>query len=108
MIGDGINRTEGPRKVAGQVPYSAERRDAGDTLHGFVRGAAIGSGRIIEIDTTAAEAAPGVRLVLTHRNAPPQGDLADLGGLHDAKPELVDDRIVRYGQPVALVVADSF
>ncbi|MBL8596949.1 MAG: xanthine dehydrogenase family protein molybdopterin-binding subunit [Devosia sp.] len=108
MIGDGINRTEGPRKVAGQVPYSAERRDAGDPLHGFVRGAAIGSGRIIEIDTTAAEAAPGVRLVLTHRNAPPQGDLADLGGLHDAKPELVDDRIVRYGQPVALVVADSF
>ena len=46
MIGDGINRIEGPRKVAGQVPYSAERRDAGDALlHGFVLGSAIEIGR---------------------------------------------------------------
>jgi xanthine dehydrogenase YagR molybdenum-binding subunit len=106
MIGDGINRTEGPRKVSGQVPYSAERRDAGDTLHGFVLGAAIGLGRIAEIDTTAAETAPGVRLVLTHRNAPPQGIQAM--DITDAKPEMIDDRIIHYGQPVALVVADSF
>ncbi len=107
MIGDGINRTEGPRKVAGQVPYSAERRDAGeDVLHGFVLGAAIGYGRIADIDASKAEAAPGVRLVLTHRNAPPQGMLAM--DITDAKPEMVDDRISRYGQPVALVVADSF
>ena len=106
MIGDGINRTEGPRKVAGQVPYSAERRDAGDTLHGFVLGSAIGMGRIAHLDTVAAEAAPGVRLVLTHRNAPQQGMLAP--DITDAKPEMLDDRIHRYGQPVALVVADSF
>jgi xanthine dehydrogenase YagR molybdenum-binding subunit len=106
MIGDGINRTEGPRKVAGQVPYSAERRDAGDTLHGFVLGSAIGMGRIALLDTAAAEAAPGVRLVLTHRNAPQQGMLAP--DITDAKPEMLDDRIHRYGQPVALVVADSF
>jgi xanthine dehydrogenase YagR molybdenum-binding subunit len=107
MIGDGINRVEGPRKVAGQVAYSAERRDAGDALlHGFVRGAAIGTGRIVDIDLDAAQAAPGVRLILTHKNAPPQGMLA--GDITDAKPEMVDDRITRYGQPVALVVADSF
>jgi xanthine dehydrogenase YagR molybdenum-binding subunit len=106
MIGDGINRVEGPRKVSGQVSYSAERRDAGDTLHGFVLGAAIGVGRIASIDTTAAETAPGVRLVLTHKNAPPQGMLAQ--DITDAKPELVDDRVHRYGQPVALVVAESF
>ena len=107
MIGAGINRVEGPRKVAGQVPYSAERRDAGDTLHGFVLGAAIGFGRIAQVDTSTAEAAPGVRLVLTHKNAPPQGDLKDAGDINDAKPEMVDHRIHRYGQPVALVVADS-
>jgi xanthine dehydrogenase YagR molybdenum-binding subunit len=107
VIGEGINRTEGPRKVSGQVPFSAERRDAGETLHGFVLGSAIGFGRIVEIDTTAAEAARGVRLVLTHKNTPPQGDLKT-AGITDAKPEMIDDRIGRYGQPVALVVADSF
>jgi xanthine dehydrogenase YagR molybdenum-binding subunit len=107
MIGDGINRVEGPRKVAGQVAYSAERRDAGDDLlHGFVLGSAIGFGRITEVDASKAEAAPGVRLVLTHRNAPPQGMSAQ--DITDAKPEMADDRIYRYGQPVALVVADSF
>lgn len=107
MIGDGISRVEGPRKVAGRIAYSADRRDAGDdVLHGFVVGSAIGLGRIVAIDTAAAEAAPGVRLVLTHTNAPPQGPLA--ADITDAKPELVDDRIYRYGQPVALVVADSF
>lgn len=106
MIGDGINRTEGPRKVAGKIAYSAERREPGDTLHGFVLGSAIGYGRIVSIDTTAAEAAPGVRLVLTHKNAPPQG--AHDPDITDGKPEMVDDRIGRYGQPVALVVADSF
>lgn len=107
MIGDGINRIEGPRKVAGQVPYSAERRDAGDALlHGFVLGSAIGYGRIAKIDTSAAEVASGVRLVLTHKDAPPQGPIAP--DITDGKPEMVDDRIGRYGQPVALVVADSF
>jgi xanthine dehydrogenase YagR molybdenum-binding subunit len=107
MIGEGINRTEGPQKVSGQIRYSAERRDAGDNLlYGFVLGSAIGFGRISSIDASKAEASPGVRLVLTHKNTPQQGTHDP--DITDGKPEMVDDRIGRYGQPVALVVADSF
>jgi xanthine dehydrogenase YagR molybdenum-binding subunit len=108
MIGAGINRTEGPLKVTGRVAYSAERRDAGRPLYGFILGAAIGGGRITRIDTGAAEAASGVRLVMTHKNAPAQGTKPARAEMFDPRPELTSDRVYRYGQPIALVIADSF
>jgi xanthine dehydrogenase YagR molybdenum-binding subunit len=108
MIGASISRVEGPQKVTGRTRYAAERQDAGETLHGFVVGSAIGNGRVARIDTAAAEAAPGVRLVLTHLNAPEQEPMQAETDLHDPHPELDSDRIRHYGQPVALVVADTF
>ena len=55
MIGQGISRTDGPIKVTGRAAYSAERQEAGPTLHGFILGAGIGKGRIARIDIAAAE-----------------------------------------------------
>ena len=70
---------------------------------------AIGKGRIAGIDTTAAEAAPGVRLVLTHRNAPQQGPFVHKPTIFDRPhPQLTSDTIAYYGEPVAFVVADTF
>jgi xanthine dehydrogenase YagR molybdenum-binding subunit len=108
MIGGGVPRTEGPLKVSGRVLYSYERLTQGTSLYGYIVGAAIGRGRLIQIDTAAAEAAPGVRLVWTHRNAPPQAARIHKPDLFDAHPELVDDRVHYYGMPVAFVVAESF
>ncbi|MEO7220894.1 MAG: xanthine dehydrogenase family protein molybdopterin-binding subunit [Devosia sp.] len=108
MIGEGIVRTEGPLKVTGRAHYSYERPEAKAPLYGWVVGAGIGHGRIASMDTAAAEASPGVRLVWTYRNAPQQGaeehrpDL--LGG---TRPQLVSDRIIRYGMPVAFIVAET-
>lgn len=108
MIGEGISRTDGPLKVTGGAAYTADRQDAGPPLYGVIRGAAIGKGRIVSIDTRAAEAAPGVRLVWTHLNAPAQAPVRDNAGLTDAHPQLANDRVEHYGAPVAFVVADSF
>lgn len=110
MIGEGISRTDGPIKVTGRAAYSAERQDAGPTLHGYILGAGIAKGRVSRIDTAAAEAAPGVRLVWTHRNAPEQGPAEGIDGdmMDRARPELATDRIDYYGTPVAFVVAESF
>ncbi len=108
MIGSGISRTDGPLKVTGQARYSAERQDFGPTLHAYVFGAGIGLGRITHLDTSRAEAAPGVRLVLTHRNAPAQAPAVEHGDMFDSQPQLVSERIDRYGMPIALVVAGSF
>ena len=107
MIGAGISRTDGPLKVAGLARYSTERQDAGKTLHAVILGSAIAYGRLTQIDARKAEAAPGVRLVLTMHNAPKQPPVIVNRDMHDANGQLVDDRILHFGQPVALVVADD-
>src|SRR5260370_16752812 len=75
-----------------------------NTLYGFVVEASIGKGKIKSIDTRAAENAPGIVLVLTHRNAPAQGT----GNHREAHPVLTGPEVTHYGQPVAFVVAESF
>lgn len=108
MIGAGISRTDGPLKVAGLARYSAERQDAGPALHAVVLGSAIAYGRLTRIDASRAEAASGVRLVLTMHNMPKQPPIVAKRDMHDANGQLVDGRILHFGQPVALVVADTF
>jgi xanthine dehydrogenase YagR molybdenum-binding subunit len=110
MIGQPLDRVDGPLKVTGGAKYSYERVDFGRAVSGYMVGAAIGKGRVETIDVSRAERAPGVLLVLTHRNVPPQaarnGNSPE--GFGRAWPVLESDRIAWFGQPVALVVADTF
>lgn len=109
-IGQPINRVDGPLKVTGRATYSYEYWDAGQPLYGFIVGATIGKGRITRIDTTRAERSPGVRLVLTYRNAPPQGDRDEsvFWEYWRAQPVLASPDIHYYGESVAFVVARTF
>ena len=109
LIGQPINRIDGPLKVSGRATYAAEHWDVGQPLYGFIVGATIGKGRIKEIDATRAERAPGVRAVMTHRNAPAQGK-ADpaIGSYERAYPTLSGPEVRHYGEPVALVVATTY
>ncbi|WP_157177859.1 xanthine dehydrogenase family protein molybdopterin-binding subunit [Sphingomonas prati] len=103
-VGRSHSRIDGPLKVTGRARYASDYRAvAPGAAIGFILEAGIGRGRIARIDTTVAERAPGVVLVLTHRNAPVQGNRKD-----GAFPELKDDRILDHGQPVAFVVAETF
>jgi xanthine dehydrogenase YagR molybdenum-binding subunit len=110
MIGRPINRVDGPLKVSGQATYAYEHWELGQPLYGYIVGATIGRGRIARIDTTRAEQAPGVRMVMTHRNAPPQGtpDPSVPSQYSRALPTLASPDIHHYGEPVALVVATTF
>jgi len=112
MIGQPINRIDGPLKVSGQATYAYEQWEAGQPLYGFIVGATIGKGRVTRIDTTRAERAAGVRLVMTHLNAPAQGtptpDPSVPLPYWVAKPELSSPDVHHYGEPVALVVATTF
>src|SRR2546426_2171876 len=109
LIGQPINRIDGPLKVTGQATYAYEHWDVGQPLYGFIVGATIGKGRITRIDTTRAERSPGVRMVMTHQNAPAQGtpDLS-LWSYARARPALSGPEVHHYGEPVALVVAATF
>ena len=109
MIGQAIDRADGPLKVTGRARYTLDRREAGVPLSGVLVGAAIGRGRIARIDTARAERAPGVALVVTHRNAPAQGtvDTTVPSQFARARPVFASDQVRYAGQPVALVVADT-
>jgi xanthine dehydrogenase YagR molybdenum-binding subunit len=110
VIGRPISRVDGPLKTSGRATYAYEHWDVGQPLYGFIVCATVGKGRIAAIDTARAEGAPGVRLIMTHRNAPPQGeaDLSVMSAYSRAFPTLSGPEVHHYGEPVALVVADTW
>jgi xanthine dehydrogenase YagR molybdenum-binding subunit len=113
MIGQPLSRVDGPLKVAGRAPYAYEHwealHDAGQPLYGFIVGATIGKGHIARIDTAQAERSPGMRMVMTHHNAPAQGarDESVPWEYWRARPTMSGPEVRYYGEPVALVVAAS-
>lgn len=111
-IGSPRNRVDGPAKVTGSATYAAEFT-APDLCHGYIVGSAIPRGRIVSIDTAAAEAMPGVVRIFTHENRPRTAwfsyNYQDQVGPPGApfRP-LYSDEIQYSGQPIALVIATSF
>ena len=109
IIGQPLPRADGPAKVTGAARYALDVRRDG-MLHAALACSAIARGRLTALDTAAAEAAPGVRLVLTHRNYPrlqPDKGLTEGGASHAAFRPLESDEVRFHGQAVAVVVADT-
>ncbi|MBM2578124.1 xanthine dehydrogenase family protein molybdopterin-binding subunit [Jannaschia sp. Os4] len=110
MIGAPEPRYDGRLKVTGQAVYAADAPVSG-ALHAALVLAPQARGTITAIDTGAAEAVPGVRLVLTHENFPPNlGAVTTFsaGGVAQSSWQGFESPEIRFAQqPVALVVADT-
>jgi xanthine dehydrogenase YagR molybdenum-binding subunit len=110
-IGRPVSRVDGRRKVTGGAAYAAEFIVPGHAYAAIVR-STVAHGRIASIDSAAAERAPGVIAVLTHRNAPRLAYRAHKGAVDPKVGERMhvqqDDRVNHQGQPVALVIAETF
>ena len=81
-LGEPVSRVDGPLKVSGAAPFAAEFPLDG-MLYASVAFSTVAKGSIVSFDTTAAESAPGVRLVMTYRNAPKLKPMA----LFQSKPK---------------------
>ncbi len=103
FTGKPIDRVDGPLKVRGEARYAAEHGGIGEVAYAFPVLATIAVGRVTHLDTTAARQAPGVIEVLTPDNVPEQDTSSD-----DALPQLDGDAVKHYGQPIALVIAESY
>lgn len=64
LVGKAINRVDGPLKVSGQAPYSAEiYRD--NQAYGVLVSAKIAKGHVESIDSSALDDIPGIIKVVT-------------------------------------------
>jgi xanthine dehydrogenase YagR molybdenum-binding subunit len=104
VIGQPVDRLDGPMKTTGTAPYAYDRHDVvPNQAYGYVVGSAIAKGRINSMDLVAAKAAPGVLAIVTAENA---GKLNK--GSFNAARLLGGPEIEHYHQAVALVVAQTF
>jgi len=110
-IGRDTPRIDGPRKVSGQAQYTSDFHFPG-MLYAMPVCATIANGKIVRLDTSAAEKMPGVRAILHRENigkifrSTVQPNFE--GICEERRPPFEDDIIRYYGQYIALAVADTF
>ncbi|PYX08561.1 MAG: xanthine dehydrogenase family protein molybdopterin-binding subunit [Acidobacteria bacterium] len=110
-IGRDTLRVDGPRKVTGVAKYASDFQFPG-MLYAVPVEATIANGKLLSLDTAAAEKMPGIRAVLHRgnigkifRSTPaPDFDRVCL----ERRPPFEDDTIRYWGQYIALAVADTF
>jgi len=110
-IGRSTPRVDGPVKVSGKAQYASDFHFPG-MLYAVPVEATIANGRVVKLDTAAAEKMPGVRAIFHRENigkifrsvkGPGFEGICD-----ERRPPFEDDVVRYYGQYVALAVADTF
>ena len=110
-IGRDTLRIDGAQKVTGLAQYTSDFNFPG-MVYAVPVEATIANGKLLKLDTAAAEKMPGVRAVFHRgnigqifRSTPAPGfDRISL----ERRPPFEDDVIRYYGQYIALAVADTF
>ncbi len=102
-IGVPMPMVDGPEKISGKAQYTADFYNHG-ALVGAIKRSPVAHAKILSVDTSDAEALPGVRAVIT-------GSETDEG--HGVLPvsrtelPIAFDKVRYRGEPVAAVAADS-
>jgi xanthine dehydrogenase YagR molybdenum-binding subunit len=102
---------DGPLKVSGKAQYTSDFHFPG-TLYAVPVEATIANGRVVKLDTAAAEQMPGVRAILHRENigkifrSVPEPGFA--GICEERRPPFEDDVVRYYGQYIAVAVAYTF
>ena len=110
-IGRATPRVDGPLKVCGLATYTSDFNFPGQ-LYAVPVAATIANGRVLKLDTAAAEKMPGVQAIF-HRENIGKIFRSTLGpgfaGICiERRPPFEDDVVRYYGQYLALAVADTF
>ncbi|PTR10938.1 MULTISPECIES: xanthine dehydrogenase family protein molybdopterin-binding subunit [unclassified Novosphingobium] len=103
VIGQPLDRPEGPLKVSGTATYAAEWRIDG-CVEGELVLASIAQGQVSKIDSDAVLSREGVIAVI----ADPAMTRRPAQGMAAKAPQQDAAKVEYFGQPVALVVAQTF
>jgi xanthine dehydrogenase molybdenum-binding subunit len=110
VIGKNPHRHDATDKVTGRAQYGADIR-LPDMLYGAMLRSPHAHARILSVDTSKAEAYPGVRAVVTARDLPDvESKIADLGEgtinlRHQSNNVLARDKVLYFGHALAAVAA---
>lgn len=109
-IGTSLARVDGRAKVTGAARYAADFNRP-HQAHAVIVSATVGLGRVAAVDAAPVERIPGVLAVISHLNAPKLAYRAHRAPIDPPAGErlhvLQDDQVRFYGQPVALVIAET-
>jgi len=100
-VGKGVPRIDAFEKVTGTAQYTADLRLPG-MLYAKLLKSPHAHARIISIDTSEAEKLPGVRAILTGKEAPYK-----FGIYMQDKGALAQEKVHHVGEPVVAVAADT-
>ena len=112
QVGKPLTRTDAPGKVTGRTPYAGDYVMPG-MLHMRVLRADIASARLARLDVSRAQALAGVACVLTAADMPDRTAATDIPGqtgqkrLDTDQPILVGERVRYFGEPLALIAAET-
>ena len=110
-LGRDTLRIDGPRKVTGLAQYTSDFNFPG-MLYAVPVEATIANGKLVKLDTAAAEKMPGVRAIFHRANIGKIFRSTPAPGFErvclERRPPFEDDVIRYYGQYIALAVADTF
>jgi xanthine dehydrogenase YagR molybdenum-binding subunit len=106
--GQSFTRREGVLKVTGGAMFAADHHPPG-LLYAVMATSTIARGRVASLDVAAAQASPGVVVVMTPDNAPPLAiDPDRKDDPFVSRLDLLQNDGVRYAnQPVAVVIGES-
>ena len=103
VLGKGISRVEGLAKVTGTAPYAAEYPIEG-CAEGVLVTSTITRGEVTGMDRDAVLAMPGVLALVDD----PKLTTRAAQGTADEAPKQGPKTVCYWGQPIALVVAETF
>ncbi|PEJ59062.1 aldehyde oxidase [Bacillus sp. AFS002410] len=101
VIGKSVLKKESWDKVTGRVKYIDDVQEVG-TLHAKLLTSTHAHAIIGEIDTKEAWKVKGVRMIITGKDYP-----LLLGTTIKDRPLLAFDKVRYYGEPIAMVIADT-
>ncbi len=101
-VGELVPRADAPPKTKGEFAFASDLIVPG-MLWGHTLRSPHAHARIVEIDISGAVGMPGVHAVLTHADVPGR---KTYGLEFSDQPVLAIDRVLYYGEPVAVIAAE--
>jgi xanthine dehydrogenase large subunit len=105
IVGSPLKHDSAEKHVAGEALYIDDIAELAGLAHACLGLSTIAHGKLLSLDLSAVEAAPGVLAVLTAADIPGENDISSTHK-HD-EPVFATADILHHGQPLFAVVAET-